>query len=348
MLKEFVQAALLIFAAEMGDKTQLLAMAFALQFSIGQVLGGVALGSLLNHGLAVALGAYVSHILPLELVRLIAACGFLVFGLWTLANGREEEELQTTAQGHPLLVVAVAFFLGELGDKTQLSAIALSSKAVYHGAVLAGTVTGMVLTSLVGILVGIKLGERVPEATLKLLSGFVFIGFGVLGLWRDLPRDFITVPNAVLFVAALALIILILLVPPVWRERAARAQGEYSQMQLVARELRLHLAEIEAAVDEICLGEKSCGKCRGKDCPVGYCRDLVRQALKDHLAVDIRGLTPRARPNQQFDESKIRHALALVRKEYPDCEGMPKIDTIIRRTESVLEILARRSSSQRA
>ena len=152
MVREYVQAALLIFAAEMGDKTQLLAMAFALQFTIGQVLGGVALGSLLNHGLAVALGAYVSHVVPLELIRLIAACGFLAFGLWTLANGGEEDSIHTPSQGHPVLVVALAFFIGELGDKTQLSAIALSSNAVYHWAILAGTVTGMILTSLVGIL----------------------------------------------------------------------------------------------------------------------------------------------------------------------------------------------------
>ena len=214
MVREYVQAALLIFAAEMGDKTQLLAMAFALQFTIGQVLGGVALGSLLNHGLAVALGAYVSHVVPLELIRLIAACGFLAFGLWTLANGGEEDSIHTPSQGHPVLVVALAFFIGELGDKTQLSAIALSSNAVYHWAILAGTVTGMILTSLVGIFVGIKLGEKVPEATLKLISGLVFIGFGVIGLWRAAPQQYLTPSNVTLLAVALGALVLILTVPP--------------------------------------------------------------------------------------------------------------------------------------
>jgi len=270
-------------------------MAFALQYSIGQVLVGVALGAMLNHGLAVALGAYLSSVVPLDTVRIAAACGFLAFGLWTLANGDEDESLHTARQGHPVLVVALAFFIGELGDKTQLSAIALATNAEYYAAVLAGTVAGMVLTSLVGILVGIKLGEKVPEATLKLLSGFVFIGFGAVGLWRAVPPRYLTGPNIALFLAALAAAILIVIVPPLVRRRTAQAAGEYGRMQKLARELRLHLAEIEQAVDDICLGETSCGGCRGKDCPVGYCRGLVRQALRDHLAVQVDGLTPRAR-----------------------------------------------------
>ncbi|MGI6149017.1 MAG: TMEM165/GDT1 family protein [Firmicutes bacterium] len=345
MVQELVQAAFLIFVAEMGDKTQLLAMAFALQFSIIQVLGGVALGSFLNHGLAVALGAYVSQLVPLELIRLIAACGFLGFGLWTLYNRQEEEHLHTPGQGHPILVVALAFFIGELGDKTQLSAIALSSRALYPEAVLAGTVLGMVLTSLVGIGAGIKLGEKVPERTLRLISAFVFIGFGVLGLWRAVPPHLLTAPNIAVFLGALAAAIILLIVPPLWRTRRTEVQGKYTQMQRVARELKRHLAEIEAAVDDICLSEKHCGVCRGKDCPVGYCRDLVRQALRDHLAAEPHGVIPRARTAQRFDEAKIRHALALVRQEYPDCESMPEIETIIRRTEAVLRTLESHQTS---
>ncbi len=308
----------------------------------------MALGSLLNHGLAVALGAYVSHVVPLELIRLIAACGFLAFGLWTLANGGEEDSIHTPSQGHPVLVVALAFFIGELGDKTQLSAIALSSNAVYHWAILAGTVTGMILTSLVGIFVGIKLGEKVPEATLKLISGLVFIGFGVIGLWRAAPQQYLTPSNVTLFAVALGTLVLILTVPPFWRKGHAQGKDEYSQMQRVARELKLHLSEIEQAVSDICLGEHHCGGCRGKDCPVGYCRDLVRQALRDHMSADIKGLTPRARDTQRFDEAKIRSALALVRQEYPDCDSMPEIDIVIKRTEAVLQILERQYSSQRS
>src|SRR5690554_774460 len=343
MISEVVKAALLIFVAEMGDKSQLLAMAFALQYSIAHVISGVALGAFLNHGLAVALGAYVSHILPIGLIRLVSAVGFIVFGLWSLKQNEEEEESSSVMQGHPILIVATAFFLGELGDKTQLTAIALASSAVYPGVILAGTVTGMVLTSLVGILVGIKLGERIPEGALRLISAFVFIGFGVYSLWYTLPVDLLTPTNVTVFCATLLGVIIWLIIPPFKARLAAAERGEYGRMQRVARELRLHLTQIEAAVEEICLGENRCVSCRGKDCPVGYCKDLVKQALRDHMEVNTMGIIPRAKPTQKFDPAKIRHALALIREEFPNCEGFPEIETVVKRTEAVLQILARNS-----
>ena len=90
MIKELIQAAFLIFAAEMGDKSQIIAMAFALQYSLGQVLAGVALGVFVNHGLAVALGAYLAHFVPLHIVRLAhRRLGFWAAGLM---NGDEEAD----------------------------------------------------------------------------------------------------------------------------------------------------------------------------------------------------------------------------------------------------------------
>ena len=75
-----VKASLLIFLAELGDKTQILAMAFALQYSVRQVLLGVALGAFLNHGLAVIVGSYLAHLIPLSTIRLASALMFLGFG----------------------------------------------------------------------------------------------------------------------------------------------------------------------------------------------------------------------------------------------------------------------------
>ena len=109
MLTEVAKAAALIFIAELGDKTQILAMAFALQFSLRQVLAGVALGSLLNHGLAVVIGAYLAHIIPLSAVRLGSAFLFLGFGLWTLWSRDEGDQGAAKSSGHPILVVTLAF-----------------------------------------------------------------------------------------------------------------------------------------------------------------------------------------------------------------------------------------------
>ena len=83
MIQELLKAFLLIFIAEMGDKTQILAMAFATQFPVRKVLLGIGLGVVLNHGLAVALGSYLSRVVPLSTVQIIAGAAFVGFALWT-------------------------------------------------------------------------------------------------------------------------------------------------------------------------------------------------------------------------------------------------------------------------
>lgn len=217
MLTELTKASLLIFLAELGDKTQILAMAFALQYSVFQVLTGVALGSFLNHGLAVIIGSYLSNLIPISALRLGSALLFLAFGFWSLWSEEEHLNSDRKALGSPIVVVALAFFLGELGDKTQLTAIALASNAAFPAAVLAGTVLGMVLTSLGGIYVGTKLGDKIPELALKLISSFVFIGFGIFHLAQTVPQRFLTPLNVVFFTAVVAVAVLLRLVP-LWQQ----------------------------------------------------------------------------------------------------------------------------------
>src|SRR5690606_22932798 len=146
--------------AEMGDKTQILAMAFATQYQVKKVLMGVFLGSLLNHGIAVALGSYLSSVIPINTIQIIAGISFVGFALWTLKNDDDdEEEGDSKGKFGPVFTVAMAFFIGELGDKTQLTAITLSVDASYPVFILLGTVSGMILTSSLGIYVGSKIGN---------------------------------------------------------------------------------------------------------------------------------------------------------------------------------------------
>ena len=174
MLQEFIKSLFLIFMAEMGDKTQILAMAFATQFKIPEVLLGVFIGSLLNHGIAVGVGACISTIIPIRTIQIIAGVLFIGFALWTLAEEEEEENHKRKKFG-PVITVAIAFFIGELGDKTQLAAITLSSTANFPIFVLMGTVTGMVFTSTLGIFVGSKIGCKVSKLTMKIISSAVFM-----------------------------------------------------------------------------------------------------------------------------------------------------------------------------
>src|SRR5690606_14975105 len=101
MIQEMIKALFLIFVAEMGDKTQILAMAFATRFPVRKVLAGIGLGVLLNHGLAVLLGSYLSQVVPIKTIQMIAGAAFVGFALWTLKPEDEEEEMETRMQFGP-------------------------------------------------------------------------------------------------------------------------------------------------------------------------------------------------------------------------------------------------------
>ena len=119
MINEFIKAASLIFMAEMGDKTQIIAMTFATQYMVKHVLSGVALGVLANHGIAIVLGAIIGSMISGEAVNFAAGGLFIIFG-WNALRMDESEDVEKRLKLHPVLAVALAFFIGELGDKTPL------------------------------------------------------------------------------------------------------------------------------------------------------------------------------------------------------------------------------------
>lgn len=112
--------------AEMGDKTQLLAMAFATRYKATTVLWAVFWATLLNHLLAVVVGNYLTHFIPIQYIQ-IAAVSFILFGLWTI-RGDELNNEDKRFSFSPFWTVAIAFFIAEMGDKTQLATIALAAK----------------------------------------------------------------------------------------------------------------------------------------------------------------------------------------------------------------------------
>lgn len=172
--------------AEMGDKTQLLAMAFATRYKASKVLIGVLIATIFNHALAVAVGNYITRFDSAQVwIQGIASLSFIFFGLWTIRGDKLEGEENRTTKFGAIATVAIAFFIAEMGDKTQLATIALAAKFQTSPVwVLAGTLTGMMIADAIGIIVGVVMCKRIPERTIKLVSAGVFVLFGFIGSYQ--------------------------------------------------------------------------------------------------------------------------------------------------------------------
>ncbi|NJD04357.1 MAG: TMEM165/GDT1 family protein [Ruminiclostridium sp.] len=172
--------------AEMGDKTQLLAMAFATKYKASKVLIGVFLATVLNHALAVAVGNFITRFESAQIwIQGIASLSFIFFGLWTIRGDKLEGEENRTTKFGAITTVALAFFLAEMGDKTQLATIALAAKfPASPVGILIGTTTGMLIADGIGIIVGVVMCKKIPERTIKLISAGVFVFFGLLGSYQ--------------------------------------------------------------------------------------------------------------------------------------------------------------------
>lgn len=172
--------------AEMGDKTQLLAMAFATKYKASKVMIGVLAATVLNHGLAVLVGNYITHISSAQVyIQGIASLSFILFGLWTIRGDKLNGEENRVSKFGPIMTVGIGFFIAEMGDKTQLATVALAAKFPSSPlGVLVGTTTGMLIADGIGIIIGVVLCKRIPERIVKMVSAFVFMLFGFIGVYQ--------------------------------------------------------------------------------------------------------------------------------------------------------------------
>lgn len=182
-MEGFLASTILVVLAEMGDKTQLLGMAFATRFKAKTVLAGVFVATVLNHFLAVEFGKYLTTIIPLNYIQIAASISFILFGLWTIRGDKLEDE-DKKDYFSPFWTVVIVFFLAEMGDKTQLASIALAAKYQNVLWVLTGTTLGMMISNIIGILVGVVFGKKIPERIVKLVSASIFILFGYFGIFE--------------------------------------------------------------------------------------------------------------------------------------------------------------------
>lgn len=184
-MEAFLTAATVVVLAELGDKTQLLAMAFAAKYSWQKVMAGVFAATVANHLFAVLAGVYLGQHIDQRTMGLVAAAAFIVFGLWTIRGDELGDEAEGTKYS-PFWTVAIAFFLAEMGDKTQFATITIAAKYQQIVPVLMGTTLGMLVADGIGVIAGIVLHKAIPERELKWFSAIVFIAYGVFGLIKNI------------------------------------------------------------------------------------------------------------------------------------------------------------------
>jgi putative Ca2+/H+ antiporter (TMEM165/GDT1 family) len=171
-----------IFVAELGDKSQLMALAFAARYKALPVLAGITIATAVVHAVSVLVGMSVGAAMPTEVISVVAGVAFLAFGLWTLrGDSLSEEEAAKADRSNKSAVMAasVAFFLAELGDKTMLATITLATTEGAFGT-WAGSTLGMVAADALAIVVGSQLGARMPERAIKIGAAISFFVFGAV------------------------------------------------------------------------------------------------------------------------------------------------------------------------
>ncbi|MEU7875847.1 TMEM165/GDT1 family protein [Dactylosporangium sp. NPDC049140] len=177
-----------IFVAELGDKSQLMALTFATRFRTMPVLVGITIATAVVHLVSVAVGYGLGAALPTAWISLVAAVAFFAFGAWTLRGDKLTEEERGKAERttrSAIVAVGVSFFLAELGDKTMLATITLATQHGWLGTWIGSTV-GMVAADALAIVVGRQLGRHLPEKAIKYGAAALFAIFGAWLLFEAL------------------------------------------------------------------------------------------------------------------------------------------------------------------
>jgi putative Ca2+/H+ antiporter (TMEM165/GDT1 family) len=177
-----------IFVAELGDKSQLMALTFAARYKALPVLIGITAATAVVHAFSVIVGALLGASIPTQTISIVAGLAFFAFAAWTLRGDSLDDDEAAKAQRSNRSAIAaasVAFFLAELGDKTMLATITL---ATTEGAIgtWAGSTLGMVAADALAIVVGKQLGSRLPERAVKYGAAAAFVIFGALLLFEGI------------------------------------------------------------------------------------------------------------------------------------------------------------------
>ena len=166
--------------AEVGDKTQLLAFILAAKFrKPWPIIAGIFIATLANHGFAGAVGAWVTTLMGPDTLRWVLGISFLAMAVWTLIPDKFDEEDAKLARFGAFGTTLIAFFLAEMGDKTQIATVALAAQYQSLALVVAGTTVGMMIANVPAVILGGKIADRMP---VRLVHGIAAAIFTILGI----------------------------------------------------------------------------------------------------------------------------------------------------------------------
>ncbi len=179
-MEAFLVSTGIVALAEIGDKTQLLAFILAAKFRKPlPIITGILVATLANHGFAGALGAWITTLMGPQVLRWVLGVSFIVMAAWTLIPDKFDENDARLTHFGVFGTTLVAFFLAEMGDKTQVATIALAAQ--YHAffSVVAGTTLGMMIANVPAVLLGDRIAKRMP---VRLVHGIAAAIFAILGV----------------------------------------------------------------------------------------------------------------------------------------------------------------------
>lgn len=182
MSEAFLTSTAVVALAEIGDKTQLLAIVLATRFARPwPIIAGILFATLANHALAATVGVQAAGLLQSAAFRYVVAASFVAMGLWTLVPDTfgDEDGPKPSTRG-AFVTTLIAFFLVEMGDKTQIATVALGARYAEVAAVTAGTTLGMMIANVPAVVLGEALLRRVPLGLVRKVAAALFIA---IGLW---------------------------------------------------------------------------------------------------------------------------------------------------------------------
>jgi putative Ca2+/H+ antiporter (TMEM165/GDT1 family) len=170
--------------AEIGDKTQLLAFVLAARFKKPiPIIAGILIATLINHGLAGALGAWITSALSPEVLRWALGASFIAMAAWTLIPDKiDEEETQVVSRYGVFSATLITFFLAEMGDKTQIATVALAAHFAQPLMVVIGTTLGMLIADVPAVFIGDRIAEKIPMRLVHAIAATVFLALGIATL----------------------------------------------------------------------------------------------------------------------------------------------------------------------